>query len=128
MAEKQLHYQGGRCVGCTDALKWVESLAVDDAEMKERVLNRMMYEFDKSIPIMATFHKGRYGSQYDHYTCGHCGSGIIEAHWKYCPKCGYSIGKTERDGERRAKYEQLTIFDAMEDESQEEKFDYLEAI
>ena len=38
------------------------------------------------------FHKGRYGKQYDYWTCGNCGStvkhDVVE---NYCCNCGYKI-------------------------------------
>lgn len=83
----------GPCVGCEEALHWVENIETADTEKKERVLRRMEYEFDKDIPVKPKFHKGKYGSQYDSCTCGHCGCTIAEACWKYCPNCGFRIGR-----------------------------------
>ena len=82
----------GRCVGCQQALDWLASLQVPDSEKetKEYVLNRMRYEFDKDIPVEPKFHKGKYGHQYDSYSCGNCGHGISTG-YKFCPECGFRI-------------------------------------
>ena len=116
------HYDGSRCIGCLDALKWVKALDVSDTETQERVLNRMAYEFDKDIAIKPRFNKGKYGEQYDSYSCGKCGSGGVEAWWTYCPNCGYMIGHDWKDGvqkgiqeKTREEFEQLTLqFDVEE--------------
>lgn len=90
----------GQCVGCADAIKWVESLTGVDEIMQERVLNRMRYEFDKDIPVPVKFRKGIYGRKYDNYSCGNCGYGGLEVHEHYCPDCGFRIDwRTKSDNE-----------------------------
>lgn len=79
----------GRMVGYSDAIAWVEALP--ESETKGYVLARMRYEADKAKPVKMRFIKGRYGHKYDSWQCGNCGSGILEAHWKYCPNCGFAI-------------------------------------
>lgn len=37
------------------------------------------------------FHKGKYGKQYDSYTCGHCGHQVKDINDNYCWNCGYRI-------------------------------------
>ncbi len=86
----------GIMVGCQAALTWVENLKNVDGNIKSRVLSRMQYEFDKDIAVPPKFHKGKYGAKYDSWTCGHCGAGLNEAHWKFCPNCSYMIGKKIR--------------------------------
>lgn len=78
-------------IGCKDALDWVEKLSVPDQDRKECVLNRMRYEFEKDRPARPAKHKGKHIM--DYYTCGNCGAHLPEAHWKYCPNCGYRIGE-----------------------------------
>jgi hypothetical protein len=51
----------------------------------------MEYECRKAEPIKPKYHKGIYGKKFDTYSCGNCGAGIAEAHWKYCPNCGRAI-------------------------------------
>ena len=82
----------GPMVGCDSAITWVENLKDVDNNIKERVLRRMRYEFQKDIPVRPKFHKGKYGAKYDSYTCGKCGFGINEVVYKFCPNCGYAIG------------------------------------
>lgn len=76
----------------TDAIRWAEQQP--DSEKKECAINRMKYERDKTIPVKPKFHKGVYGKKYDSYTCGNCGAGLLEAHWKYCPNCGFAIKRS----------------------------------
>ena len=82
----------GPMVGCSTALTWVENLKDVDNNIKERVLSRMRYEFDKDIPVAPKYHKGKYGKKYDYLTCGQCGHGITVTD-KFCSGCGYAIGK-----------------------------------
>ena len=85
----------GMMVGCKDVIAFVlqhtQTTTKEEVELKERVLNRMRYEFDKDIPVPAKFHKGRYGHKYDTWTCGNCGAGVPEVGWKFCPNCGFAI-------------------------------------
>lgn len=74
-----------------EAIKWAERQP--DSTVKECTLARMRYECDKSKPVPPKFHKGKYGHKYDNWSCGNCGAGVPEAHWKYCPNCGFAIGK-----------------------------------
>ena len=84
-------------IGCTDAINWVARQIVDDADVQDCVVNRMIYQFEKEEGSKAKYHKGKYGSRYDSYTCGNCGHTISEAYWKYCPNCGYRILKDTAD-------------------------------
>lgn len=104
-----MNYTGGQCVGCNTALMWVRNLTGVNDEIRDRVWNRMAYEFDKDIPTMPKNHKGLYGHKYDTYTCGHCGSGIRIEIDKYCPNCGYLIGRNDLHQKQREEYEQMTL-------------------
>ncbi len=84
----------GPMVGCETAITWIGNLKDVDKSIQERVLSRMRYEFSKDIPVKPIFHKGKYGAKYDSFTCGNCGS-TISAHYKFCPSCGFMIGKRE---------------------------------
>lgn len=81
----------GRMIGFDQVITWAEGQP--DSTVKEFALNRMRYERDKAKPVPPIFHKGVYGKKYDSWTCGHCGSGVSEAWWKWCPRCGFAIGK-----------------------------------
>ena len=96
----------GIMVGCRDALEWLTSLPVpkEEAETKERVLNRMRYEFDKDKPVEPRFHKGINGRKYDSYSCGNCGAVIVTV-YKWCPSCGFRITDNYLGG-RKTKEEQ----------------------
>ena len=83
----------GPMVGCETAIMWVENLKDVDTNIKERVIRRMKYEFQKDIPVLPRFNKGRYGHKYDSYSCGNCGAGIDAVLYKFCPNCGYAIRK-----------------------------------
>lgn len=82
----------GMMVGCENAIKWVQNLKGVKEDNKNRVVNRMRYEFAKDIPVKPKFYKGKYGHKYDSYACGNCGSGLPEAWWQFCPNCGFRIG------------------------------------
>ena len=103
----------GTMVGCNTAITWVQNLTGVNDQIRQRVLSRMAYEFDKDIPIKPKFHKGIYGHQFDHYTCGHCGFGIDESVYHYCPNCGFRIAKNEYDEKARIEFTQLTLEDFM---------------
>lgn len=81
----------GRMIGFDQVITWAEGQP--DSTVKEFALNRMRYERDKAKPVPPIFHKGVYGKKYDSWTCGNCGSGVSEAWWKWCPRCGFAIGK-----------------------------------
>ena len=87
----------GMMISFEDAIKMVELElpTFDDGHFKERALNRLRYECDKSKPVAPKYNKGRYGSKYDSYSCGNCGHGGIESYYHYCPNCGYAIGWKE---------------------------------
>ena len=83
----------GQMISFNQAITWAEGQP--DSTVKEYALRRLRYERDRSVPVEPTYHKGIYGRKYDHYTCGHCGAGISEAHWKYCPNCGFAVKRRE---------------------------------
>lgn len=74
-----------------DAIAWAERQP--DSTVKDCAIHRMQYERDKTIPVMPRYHKGHYGKKYDTWSCGNCGADLPEAGWKYCPNCGFAIGK-----------------------------------
>lgn len=104
----------GTMVGCNSALTWVSNLKDVDDNIKQRVLARMAYEFDKDIPTPIKKHKGIYGSKFDHATCGNCGAIIDEAYYNFCPNCGFRIAKTPLHEKQREEFTQLTLAEFME--------------
>lgn len=83
-------------MGGPEAIEFFERLDdVLDEDIKDEdfcndfthALNRCRYSVARDIPLEPTFHKGKYGSKYDHYTCARCGY-IIRTEDKYCPNCG----------------------------------------
>lgn len=82
----------GPMIGCSSVIAWIENLKNVDDTIKERVLARINYEFDKDIPVSPKFHKGKCGKQYDSYTCGNCGTTIKRGITSnYCDNCGFAI-------------------------------------
>lgn len=79
----------GTMVGCQDAIKFVQDIETDKAELKERVLARIRYEFDKDEPVKPRVYKMRYGR--DSHICGNCGAGGLQVYDKYCSNCGFAI-------------------------------------
>lgn len=52
--------------------------------------------YEAEIGVKPKFHKGKYGTKYDSYTCRNCGSTIITGRvtnycHNYCCNCGYKI-------------------------------------
>ena len=83
--------QYGTMVGCQTAVAWVSNLKDVDTQIRDRVLARMQYEFDKDEPLAPVLHKGVYGRKYDYYACGNCAR-TISPEYRFCPGCGYMIG------------------------------------
>ncbi len=82
----------GPMVSYQTAINWIENLKGVDDNLKERTLARMEYEADKAKPVVPKFHKGKYGKQYDSYTCGNCGITIRDGVTSnYCNNCGFAI-------------------------------------
>jgi hypothetical protein len=90
----------GKCCGALDAIEFFESLpVVIDEESKdtefcdkyEAALNRFRYEAAKGIGCKIRILKAVKSWHHDTYSCGHCGAGVTEANWKYCPTCGTKI-------------------------------------
>ena len=81
----------GMMCGYDEAIAWAERQP--DSTVKNCAIARMKYERDKTIPVKPKFPKGIYGHKFDSWFCGNCGAGIAEAHWKYCPSCGFAIGE-----------------------------------
>lgn len=113
----------GICMGGLEAVEFLESLpdiipsvakTAKFNESYDRAMNRVKYEVAKGIgkpmgitPAVKAWHK-------DIPKCGHCGAGVSEVVWKYCPNCGTAI--LERSGYTSQKYKdaQITIFDWLE--------------
>lgn len=94
----------GMMIGCNDALMWVQNLTGVNDQIRDRVLNRMAYEFDKDIPVRPKLHKGVHGHKYDHYTCGNCGAGINLPVDRFCPNCGFSIATKDWQEKERKEF------------------------
>ena len=99
----------GMMIGAKDAIEWLKALP--KSEKRDRVIARVMYETDKDVPVPRTYHKGVYGRRYDTWTCGHCGYGLSEAHYKFCPNCGFAAAgiHNEYQAKKREEFEQLTL-------------------
>lgn len=69
----------------------------------------------KTTPILPRVRDAPKRSWHKEVYCRRCGSGILEAHWNYCPNCGqavmhYSYAGTQGWDHRRAEevYRRLT--------------------
>lgn len=103
----------GRMHGCEASLEYVRSMP--ESNLRDWTLKRMEYEFEKEIPVRAKYHKGIYGKRFDSWSCGHCGKGVIDEAWyRYCPNCGFAIGKREQEEEQEAEFEQTSLFEVTE--------------
>lgn len=56
----------------------------------ERVLNRVRYEVDRSVPVQPKKQEARVKSYGTFYSCGECGHGL-RVEYKHCPCCGRRI-------------------------------------
>lgn len=83
----------GMMCSYNDAIAWAERQP--DSTVKDCAIRRMRYERDKTMPVRPKYHKGHYGKKYDTWSCGNCGAGLPEAHWRFCPNCGFAIAKRE---------------------------------
>lgn len=77
---------------------------------------RAMWILAKDVPLEPKFHPGKYGTKYDSYSCGRCGSGI-QVFYRFCPNCGQRITDNYL-GRRKTKkeqleYHQMNIFDLL---------------
>lgn len=97
----------GTMIGPADAINWL--VALPENETRNRVIARFRYECDKDVPVPRKYRPGVYGHKYDTWTCGNCGYGLSEAHYKYCPNCGFAAAGIENvyQAKKRQQWEQL---------------------
>lgn len=79
----------GMMISGPEAVRLLEQHPMDFPEY-ERVLNRVRYEVDKSVPIAPKKVKAVSRSFQDYCTCGNCGVSL-HIYYEYCPKCGRAI-------------------------------------
>ena len=80
----------GPMTSFNDAIGWVENIrpkTTSEIDMHGRVLARLQYERDQSVPVRPKAAKGRYTT----YSCGNCGHGITEIGDNFCSNCGKAI-------------------------------------
>ena len=87
----------GMMIGAKDAIEWLKLLPKSETV--------------KGVPVPRKYHKGVYGRRYDTWTCGHCGYGLSEAHYKFCPNCGFAAAgiHNEYQAKKREEFEQLCL-------------------
>lgn len=57
-----------------------------------RMRNRFAYHIDQAAPVELKYHKGKYGSKYDSWTCRNCGCGITHGVVQnFCWNCGHRL-------------------------------------
>lgn len=84
----------GRMCSGKDALEFFESQTVETKESERQMdsINRFKYLLAKDVGKKPKFHPGKYGKKYDNWTCGNCGSGLVNGVVaNYCGNCGYQI-------------------------------------
>lgn len=77
-----------------DCANQIEYITIEDylKTLDQAVLSRSMAEksFRAIIGKKPKFHKGKYGSKYDYWTCGNCGAELVYSVCEeYCHHCGY---------------------------------------
>lgn len=82
-------YFGGMA-GIEEAEKFVESLPDEDAHVFACKC-RILYHLEQGKDHKARIEKARTRGLHDFVYCSHCGAELSEAHWNYCPNCGYKI-------------------------------------
>ena len=91
----------GTMMGGDDALKLLDQIYAKINPLKEekgflesfpRMRNRFAYHIDQAKPVKLKYHKGKYGSKYDSWTCQNCGCtithGVIQ---NFCWNCGHRL-------------------------------------
>lgn len=93
MKAPKLRDINGRAYNPRKALRLFEELATGNTELlNDKILmTTLRWGLVRNYPLEPTFHKGRSGKKYDHYTCGNCGFGVTEAFIKYCENCGQRL-------------------------------------
>lgn len=99
----------GQTIGIDETVELFEQLGDflqdNDIEMETdgdfpqrytHAMNRLRYLQKREKGIKAKKTSKRYGGYF--ITCGNCGSGI-DAHYRFCPHCGYLIDWKEADHE-----------------------------
>ncbi len=55
------------------------------------LINNIRRGLTRDYPLEPNFRPGKYGHQYDSYTCRNCGFSVKQAFYKYCPNCGQKL-------------------------------------
>lgn len=84
-----------------DALKLLEQICCEIdikqhekgfGELIDRMKNRFAYHIEQAEPVKLKYHKGKYGSKYDSWTCSNCGCEIsYGVAQNYCWNCGHRL-------------------------------------
>ena len=65
---------------------------IEITELFTRMRNRFAYHIDQDAPVGLKYHKGKYGSKYDSWTCSNCGCGITySVIQNFCWNCGHRL-------------------------------------
>lgn len=65
---------------------------IEITELFARMRNRFAYHIDQDAPVGLKYHKGKYGSKYDSWTCSNCGCGITHSVIQnFCWNCGHRL-------------------------------------
>lgn len=83
----------GRCICECDSCKYQKGAYCALIDLAPTVVSDPQKEhaINAYTGARPKFHKGKYGKQYDSYTCGHCGHQVKDINDNYCWNCGYRI-------------------------------------
>lgn len=83
----------GRCICECDSCKYQKGAYCALIDLAPSVISepQRQYAVDAYIGAKPKFHKGKYGKQYDSYTCGYCGHQLKDINDNFCWNCGYRI-------------------------------------
>lgn len=114
----------GRCIGSIEAVEYFESLppAPGKEETHEYALNRIRFEAAKEVGVKPKLEKAIYKWHKDRRKCGHCGFGITEPMYHYCPNCGTAILDNPYTEKRLNREQIIAMWTAgLEDEAEPEE-------
>lgn len=83
----------GRCICECDSCKYQKHAYCALIDLAPTVVSDPQKEhaINAYTGARPKFHKGKYGKQYNSYTCGHCGHQLKDINDNFCWNCGYRI-------------------------------------
>ena len=115
----------GRCICECDSCKYQKGAYCALIDLAPTVISDPQKEhaINAYIGAKPKSHKGKYGKQYDSYTCGHCGHQLKDINDNYCWNCGYRILwdsiRCLTDKSPETESEQITFDDLIKEDPDE---------